>query len=190
MAAKKRLAYYAIYKQAYENPGILQYEIVQHTKIPRRTVSRHLAEMYASSVLKGPMICVNPAHNYWNYAHFLTFENPLTVYKRIKGFPYIISGNLSSGAWNLLLVCERMMNFSQCKGFTSSFFGGVKGVTHIPKVRFSDWDQSMKHMHQLLSSQKRNPPCTKRALQFAGTKRSGPFIRTSNGIPECTRCLF
>jgi hypothetical protein len=42
------------------------------------------------------MICVKPAHNYWNYAHFLTFENPLTVYRRIKGFPYIISRNLTA----------------------------------------------------------------------------------------------
>jgi hypothetical protein len=91
MTAKKRLAaYYAIYDQMYENPGIPLYEIAQHTKIPRSTVSRYLAEMYASSVLKGPIICVKPAHNYWNYAHFLTFENPLTVYRRIKGDRRII----------------------------------------------------------------------------------------------------
>ena len=155
MAAKKRLtAYYAIYKQVYENPGIPQHEIAQHTKIARSTVSRYLAEMYASSVLKGPMICVKPAHNYQNYAHFLTFEHPLTVYKKIKGFPYIISRNLASGTWNLLLVCERMVNFSQFKGFTSSLFRSVKGVTCIPKVRVLDWDQSMKHMHQLLSQPK------------------------------------
>jgi hypothetical protein len=155
MATKEKIAaYYTIYQQVYENPGIPQYEIAQNTKIPRSTVSRYLEEMYASSVLKGPMICVKPAHNYLNYAHFLTFEHPFTVYKRIKGFPYIISRNLASGTWNLLLVCERMVNFSQFKGFISSLFRSVKGVTHIPKVKFLDWDQSMKHMHRLLSCPK------------------------------------
>jgi hypothetical protein len=107
--------------------------------------------MYRSSVLKGPMIFVKPAHNYQHYAHFLTFEHPLTVYRRIKGFPYIISRNLASGTWNLLLVCEKLVDFSQFKGFTSSFFGSVRGVTYIPQVKVLDWDQSIAHMYQLLS---------------------------------------
>jgi hypothetical protein len=179
MAIKKRLAtYYAIYEQVYENPGIPLYEIAQHTKIPQSSVSRYLAEMYASSVLKGPMIFLNPAHNYWNYAHFLTFEHPLMVYRRIKGFPYMISRNLSSGAWNLLLVCERQVNFSQFRGFTSSFFRSIKGVTHIPKVRFLDWDQSMNHMHQLLSCPKEKSTLYREGPPICWNKKEWTLYQT------------
>ena len=196
MASKKRIAaYYAIYQQVYANPNISQCEIAQNTKIPQSTVSRYLQEMYASSVIKGPMICVNPAHNYQNYAHFLTFEHPLTVHRRIKGFPYIISRNLTSGTWNLLLVCEKMMNFSQLKGFTSSFFGSVRGVTYIPQVKVLDWDQSIAHMYQLLSCPKEKstlyregPPLCwdEREWTLYQTLKWNTRVRTLSVLKKCS----
>jgi DNA-binding transcriptional regulator LsrR (DeoR family) len=53
----------------YENPGIPQYEIAQHTRIPRSSVSRYLAEMYALSVLKGPMIFMKISQIIKEFSH-------------------------------------------------------------------------------------------------------------------------
>jgi hypothetical protein len=107
--------------------------------------------MYESSILKGPFIVINPSENYHQYASFLTFENVLLMYTYLKEFPYVIYRSLEFGNWNLLLISEKMIDFSMLKGFKTWFLRGVKGATWLSKVIFIDWDQSMDAMHKALS---------------------------------------
>jgi DNA-binding Lrp family transcriptional regulator len=156
---KKVPKYHKIYKHLYDDPCIPLYKIAKTTHISRSTVSRYLAEMYELSILQGPMIFVKPAENYHHYAAFLKFDHPLSAYKQFEGFPKVISRSLCSGKWNLMLICQQPMDFSELKGFQDCLVQNIKGVTHFSKVESLDWKHSLTKMHSLI-----HPPATPTTL--------------------------
>ncbi|KYK36595.1 MAG: hypothetical protein AYK18_02560 [Theionarchaea archaeon DG-70] len=73
-------------------------------------------------------------------------DNPFTVYRSLKGFPGLISKSLTAGNWNLLVICDQLMDLSALKGVNQCILQGVKGVTHLSKVPGLNWDESIKNM--------------------------------------------
>ncbi len=77
---EKRLPrYYLVYEEVHKNPFVPIYQITKRTGIARSTVSRYLEEMYERSILKGPLLFLNPAENYHEYVAFVKFENPQRI---------------------------------------------------------------------------------------------------------------
>jgi len=153
--AKKTLnKYFQIYEQIYQDPFIPLYQITKNTKVSRSTVSRYVAKMYELSILQGPSISMKPAENYHQYAYFLNVNDPLTVYRRLKGFPGVVSRSLTAGSWNLLVIFNRLMDLSVLSGVRKCFLQGVKGVTHLSKVGGLDWDESIQRMKTAVPEEK------------------------------------
>jgi len=153
--ARKTLdRYFQIYEQIYEDPFIPLRQITKNTNVSRSTVSRYVAKMYELSILQGPFISVKPAENYHQYAYFLMVNDPLTVYRRLKGFPGLISRSLTAGNWNLLVICDRLMHLSVLSGVRKCILQGVKGVTHLSKVGGLDWDESIQNMKAAVPEEK------------------------------------
>ncbi len=153
--AKKTLnRYFQIYEQIYQDPFIPLQQITKNTKVSRSTVSRYIAKMYKLSILQGPSISMKPAENYHQYAYFLLVNDPLTVYRRFKGFPGLISKNLTAGSWNLLVIFNRLMDLSVLNGVRKCIVKGVKGVTHLSKVGGLDWDESIQNMKTAVPGEK------------------------------------
>ncbi len=153
ISVKKRLPkYYRIYKQIFENPSMPLYQMTKSTGISRSTISRYAIEMYEFSILKGPLIFIKPAHNYHQYSAFCSFENPLPTYKSFSGFPHVVYRSLNAGDWNLLLISEKLMDFSLLKGFRQCIAQGKKSVTCLSKVTSLEWNRSMEKMHNAVSS--------------------------------------
>ncbi len=151
--------YCAIYQEIFKNPLIRIYQIKERTGIARTTVSRYLKEMYERSILKGPMLFMNPSENYHEHVAFVRFQNPSTAHKDFEGFPHVVSRHLCLGQWDLMLISERMMNFSLLRGFKGYTYQGVKGATYFSKVTSLDWETSMERMRNSLS-----PPKEKTSL--------------------------
>lgn len=155
ISVEKRMPrYHKIYEQMYENPTIPIYQMTKSTGISRSTISRYLAEMYELSIIKGPMVFVKQAQNYAQYASFLRFDHPFSAYRNFKGFPHVISKSLCCGSWNLMLICERFLNFSLLKEFKKCIHQGIKGGTFLSKVSSLDWETSVERMYSALSSPK------------------------------------
>lgn len=152
---EKLQKYHEIYEQIYENPYIRHHGIAENTEIRRSTVSRYLLRMHKLSIMQGPTICVKPAENYHEYARFLLFDTPRLAYNWFKGFPCVISRSLNCGSWDLLLICEKLLDFSVLKGFKKYIYQGVKSVTYIPRVTSLDWDHSIESMYNALSQSKK-----------------------------------
>jgi len=153
--AKRTLnRYLQIYEQIYEDPFIPLYQITKNTKVSRSTVFRYIAKMYELSILQGPFISVKPAENYHQYAYFLMVNDPLTVYRRLKGFPGLISRSLTAGNWNLLVIFNRLMDLSVLNGVRKCILQGVKGVTHLSKVGGLNWDESIQRMKAAVPEEK------------------------------------
>ncbi len=130
----KQEKYYRIYDQIYNNPEISVLRISRNTGIARNTISRYLKEMYQQQILIPPYLTVNPASNYAEYLYFLTFDNALTVFLSLKGFPNILSYTLCFGNWNLLILASQSMDFSKLGSyFYSQLFVGKKGLTITPQ---------------------------------------------------------
>jgi hypothetical protein len=152
----KRLdKYLRIYQCEYDYPFLSHKEIGEKTGIKRYSVSRYFVEMYEYSILHGPYICLKPAANHHQYVSFLKFCDPFNTYRQFKGFPAVISRRLSSGSWNLSLICENMMDFSLLKGYQQTVYQGVKGTTLLSKVAFINWDQSVEEISRVSSPEKK-----------------------------------
>ncbi len=151
--------HYRIYEQICENPLIPSYQISKNTGICRSTISRYIINMYEHSLIKGPMIFVKPARNCHHYAVFLKFENPMEAFKNFQGFPHVISRTLASGSWNLLLVCEKLIDFSELKGFQNCIIQDAKSITYVPKVVSLEWETSLQKIHSVMT-----PPNQKTTL--------------------------
>jgi len=145
---EKLQKYHKIYQEIYDNPYIDQREICVNTGITKSTVSRYLQRMYDLSIIRGPSIFVKPAQNYREYAHFLHFDNSRSAYERFEKFSSMKKRSLNCGSWDLLLICEKLIDFSIVKGFKQCIHRGVKGVTYLSKVTSLNWDQCMRKMPQ------------------------------------------
>jgi len=143
---KKLLGYHRVYEQIYEDPFVPLYQIAKNTKVSRSTVFRCVKEMYELSILQGPFISLKPAENYHQYAYFLMVNDPFTVYRCLKEFPGVISRSLTAGNWNLLVICDKLMDLSLLEGLNQCILQGVKGVTHLSKVCGLDWKESIQRM--------------------------------------------
>lgn len=148
---KKLPKYHKIYAHLYDDPSKPLYKIARATHISRSTVSRYLQEMYDLSILQGPMIFVKPAKNFHQYAAFLKFEHPLSVYEQFEGFPNVIYRSLCSGTWDVMLICEQPMDFSELRGFKDCLVQHVKGVTCLSQVTSMNWKYSINKMYSKIT---------------------------------------
>ena len=134
---------YTLYQLIYEDPLISCSSLAEKVGIPKRKVQKYLKEMYEKSILKGPRISVKPAQNYHEYAYFVNVDNPLNVYKGLKGIVY---GNISCGSWNRLVITGDRMDISSLPGFKECIFEGRKSATHASKVVVQDSEESLKRI--------------------------------------------
>jgi len=148
--AQRRKEYYKIYEQIYEDPVQSIFDISQNTGISRNTVTKYMQEMYIRGILIGPYIEMKPAKDYREYVYLLNFSNPFSVLPGLKGFPHVIDCSVTFGDWNIQVVTDRCINFSQLKGFQSVVYQGVKRFTHTPKIECTSWDEPFKTMHECI----------------------------------------
>ena len=151
IAPEKRMEYYyRIYEQIYESPIQSISDISQNTGISRNTVAKYLQEMYNNGMLAGPYLEMKPAKNYREYVYLLNFDKPFSVLQGLKGFPHVVDCSITFGDWNIQVVTDRCINFSQLKGFQSVVYQGVKRFTHTPKAKCILWDESFETMHECI----------------------------------------
>jgi hypothetical protein len=135
--------YNQIYQQLYKAPLSPVEEIASTLKIPAPEVTQHLNTMYQSSLMQGPVISVKPALNYHMYSYFLKVDDPCGQYKN----PFKrseISKNWTAGAWNLMVITNEKVDFTEMKGVRKCVHSGKKGGTYISKCVHTDWDHSMR----------------------------------------------
>ncbi len=148
--AQRRKEYYKIYEQIYESPIQPISDISQNTGISRNTATKYLQEMYIQGILVGPYLEMKPARNYREYVHLLNFDKPFSVLQGLKGFPHVLDCSITFGDWNIQVVTDRCINFSELRGFQSVVYQGVKRFTHTPKVECILWDESFETMHECI----------------------------------------
>ncbi|MBU7013086.1 MAG: winged helix-turn-helix transcriptional regulator [Theionarchaea archaeon] len=136
----KRKSYHKIYEQIYQDPRISLIDITQNTGLSRNTVSRYLQEMYSRGILVGPYLRMKPAQNHREYVYLMNFTDPFFAFKGLKGFPNVLCCAVTFGDWNIMVVTNRLLDFSQLVGFQSMVARGVKGITDTPKVEYIPWD--------------------------------------------------
>lgn len=54
------------------------------------------------------------------------------------------------GNWNLVLVSNTCIGYSDIEGYQKCILQGIKGATFLSKVKTLDFDESMKKMHEIL----------------------------------------
>ena len=136
---KRRKSYHKIYEQIYQDPRISLIDITQNTGLSRNTVSRYLQEMYSRGILVGPYLRMKPAQNHREYVYLMNFTDPFFAFKGLKGFPNVLCCAVTFGDWNIMVVTNRLLDFSQLVGFQSMVARGVKGITDTPKVEYIPW---------------------------------------------------
>ena len=147
--------YFQNYKHLYEDPYVCQTKIAKNTPFSRSTVSTYLSKMYDTSILQGPFIFLKPTQTYHEYTYFLEVDDPVSVYKRLLKDPHVIEVTACSGDWNISVITECFCDFSTVKGFRRIVHHGVKGVTHVSKVPFIDWDYTMEKIQSTVSTPKK-----------------------------------
>ena len=142
--------YYTIYEQVYETPSISVYDLSLCTEISRNTVARYIKEMYEDTIMTGPCLHLKPAPNYTEYLYLMKVSDPLPVYEELKVRPHVLYHASSFGDWNILVVTDNYMDFSQVTGFQTLVYYGKKGYTYTPKVELTTWQKRFEDIHNCL----------------------------------------
>jgi hypothetical protein len=142
--------YYTIYEQVYETPIISVYDLSLCTGISRNTVSGYIKQMYENTIMVGPHLQLKPAPNYTEYLYLVKVSDPLSVYDELKLLPHVLYHASSFGDWNILVVTDNHMDFSQVTGFQTIVYQGKKGYTCTPKVELKTWQKSFEEIHNYL----------------------------------------
>ncbi len=162
--------YLRIYSQIYDTPFMPINKLADKTGIPRSSLSRYLQEMYEKSIVQGPFIFLKPASHYCLHASFLKFTEPQTKYKQFEKFPHILSRTLNAGSWNILLISEKLYNFSGMVGFKECILQDVKGVTYLSKVTCLDWKTSLERIENLIAQPKQKSFLYEEPISFSWGK--------------------
>lgn len=134
--------YHKIFEQIFEYPTMSIYDISLRAELSRNTVSKYLKEMYARSILIGPQLRMKPAPNYKEHIYLMNFKNPFQVFEGLKQFPHVLYHVMTFGEWNIMVVTNRPLDFSQLVGFEAMVGQGVRGRSYTPKVGYTTWDES------------------------------------------------
>lgn len=133
---KKTRNYHRIFEQIFEVPGIPIYEIAQRAGLSRNTVSKYLQEMIEDCVLIGPQLRLLPSSTYKEYVYLMNFKNPFHLYKGLREFPHVLYHGMSFGDWNVMVITDRLLDFSQLVGFETIVYQGVRYRSYTPKVDY------------------------------------------------------
>jgi DNA-binding Lrp family transcriptional regulator len=160
---KKVSVFHKIYEQVHKDSFVTKCDTAKKIGVSRKTVGDYLRKMYRSSIIIGPVISLNPAKNYHQYAYFLQCENPFLTYINLGKDPNILFRSVEFGPWNLFIISDKKMDFSSLKGVKQNFFQGVKGTTHFSTVVSVDWDVCLERMYNAVA-----PPGEKSTLYQKG----------------------
>lgn len=150
-AAKKRLnRYHEIYEQLFENWSISRSEIAETIRMSRTTVLKYLTKMGEHSILKNPYLEVKPAETYKEYVYMMNFDDPLKVFKGLKGFPHVLYNGMTFGSWNTLVITNKLLDFSNLVGFENVVYYGAKFNMYTPRVNFVSWKESFREVDELI----------------------------------------
>lgn len=164
ISRKKTIEYWKIAGLLNEDPFMTVKEIGYNTVLARSTVTKYLKEMYAQDILIGPWISLKPHSNYREYVHLMKFSDPAHVFGGLKGFPNVLHHEMTSGSWNTLVITDRLLDFSQLKGFESIVYQGVKGFSHTPRTEYSPWNQCFERIYEFLEEFIPSKPELNRAI--------------------------
>jgi len=149
---EKIKSYYKLFEQIYKSPTMPLYEIEMGTGISQTTISKYLKDMYAKGILVGPYIEMKPTLNYREYLYLMNFKNPITVFRKIEGFPHVLSYATCFGAWNTMVVTDKSLDFSKLVGYQKTIYQGAKGYTYTPKVEYTTWDEAFKQSAEYIDN--------------------------------------
>jgi hypothetical protein len=147
--------YHKIFDCIYDTPTVSIIDIAATTRLSRNTVSKYLRLMYETHVMIGPEIRMRSSEDYKEYVYLLKFHNPGEVFRRLKGFPHVVYHGLATGHWNIMVVTNRLLDFSKLVGFQSVVYQDVKYCSYTPKVDNISWHSSFEKMHEYVDAFRR-----------------------------------
>jgi len=118
--------------------------------ISRRTISRHLKKMYANRVLIGPQLSVKPHRTYTPYIYLLQVSSPYGIFQELKALPHVKNLAISLGEWNIGILADCMMDFSELRGFQKVVFSGKRYDVYSPPILYTTWEQSFEEIRRKL----------------------------------------
>ena len=147
---KKKLSYYKIYEQLFEDPWLPLYHIAQNTLLSRNTVSKYMEEMYQQGILTGPILDIKSASDYKEYVYLLNFEDPLSIFQGLRDFPHVLYHALTFGDWNTFIITDMSLDFSQLVGFQECVMRGTKSSCSLSKLQYMPWEAAFKKIYDTL----------------------------------------
>jgi hypothetical protein len=150
MNQRKLHCFHKIYEQITSSPGMPIYEIATNTGISRNTVSKYLQEMVEDSVLIGPQLRLLPSSTYRQYVYLMNFKNPYHLYHNLSGFPHVLYHAMTFGDWNVMVITDNLVDFSQLVGFEEILFQGVRYHSYTPETAYISWSEGFERCsHQI-----------------------------------------
>lgn len=131
-----------IYLTVRAHPFMITHDISVETGISRNTVSRYLRDMIKRQALVGPHLKLKPNVNYPRYVHLTSFSSPQKTFNLFKEFPRVLSYARCFGDWNFLFVTDRLVDFSQLKGHSKTFYWGKRGFIWDVPAQFATWSDT------------------------------------------------
>jgi hypothetical protein len=149
---KKMLSYHKIYEQLCENPLASHYHLAKEAHLSRNTFSKYLHELYDAHMLKGPYLMVKPCRDHPYYLYLMNFSDPVKVFEGLKGFPHVIDHAVTFGEWDIQVVTDRRLDFSQLKGHENQVFEEKRGHTYVSHVGILDWEEAFQIIDEKIAS--------------------------------------
>ena len=146
------LQYINIINVIKEDPFISLSDLSSQIKLPKNIISRFLKKMYTEKILTGPQLSVKPHRNYTPYIYLLQVSNPYEIFQELKTLHHVKNYVIAVGEWNMSMLTDQMMDFSELKGFQKVVFAGKRYDVYSPRIQYINWEQSIKEIKEKLES--------------------------------------
>ena len=142
--------YHRIYEVISTTPTIPFSNLSIRIKLSRNTISKYVKDMYERSIIRGPEIRMKSSPDYKEYVYLMRFSHPASLFTGLKGFPNVLYHAVASGDWNTFVITDRLLDFSQLKGFEKMVYRGVKYTSYTPRTEYITWNDTFEKVYDEL----------------------------------------
>lgn len=118
---------YNIYEQLFLDERASLTSMSRKLGLARNTVTSHYNYMIENEILFPPSMRLKMFDDLREYVYFLTFEKPMRIFQGLETHPHVVYQCLMSGAFDLVVIADTLLDFGVYPGLKRCILGGPRG---------------------------------------------------------------
>lgn len=151
--SQKKEIHYSIYEQLVQEERITLTNMSKNLGLARNTVTSHYNYMVENEILLPPSLRLKMFEDLREYVYFLNFEKPVRVYQELESNSRIIYHNVTSGAFNMVVITDSPVDFRSHPNFKECLLQGPRSDCYFPHISRDTYGEAFRKIEKIIKEE-------------------------------------